>query len=57
MRVGERLRVALTSFVGPGSGWAPAVAGGSRLGADGIVGTAVDGSRVGDARVGSVAVA
>jgi len=56
MRVGERLRVALTSFVGPGTGWAPAVAGYTRLGDDGVVGVASGSATVGSARVGSVVV-
>ncbi len=57
MRLGDLLRVEITSFVGPDSRSAPALMGAMRLGEDGIVGTAVDGSRVGDARVGSVAIA
>jgi hypothetical protein len=56
MRVGERLRVSLTSFVGPGTGWAPAVVGHSRLGDDGVVDIATDGARVGESRVGTVVV-
>jgi phage tail-like protein len=54
MRIGERLRVSLTSFVGPGTGWAPVVAGYTRLGDDGIVDVPTGGAKVGEARVGTV---
>lgn len=57
MRVGQRLRVALTSFVGPQPEWAPAVLGQVTVGGDGVVGTPLVGSRVGgSATVGSVRV-
>ncbi|WP_255768574.1 phage tail protein I [Pseudarthrobacter sulfonivorans] len=56
MRVGQRLHLNLTSFVGPDTGWAPAVLGQFRVGGDGIVGTPAAGSRVGDASVGQVRV-
>jgi phage tail-like protein len=51
MRVGQRLHVSLTSFVGPDSGWAPAVLGVFRVGGDGVVGTPAPGSRLGDTSV------
>ena len=56
MRVGSRLHVELTSFVGPGATWAPAVVGSVRLGEDGVVGTPSVGSRVGDTSMGRVRV-
>jgi phage tail-like protein len=51
MRVGTRLRVELTSFVGPGTGWTRATVGGTRLSGDGVVGTPAVGSRVGESTV------
>jgi len=51
MRVGQRLHVQLTSFVGPGADWRPAVVGRTRVGADGLLGTAAIGSRVGETSV------
>jgi phage tail-like protein len=48
MRIGERLRLELTSYVGPGSGWAPAVVGQVLIGGDGVVGLPAVGSRVGE---------
>jgi phage tail-like protein len=56
MRVGERLRVALTSFVGPAAGWQPLVIGEGGLGTDGVLGRAAGGTRVGEHRVGRVRV-
>jgi phage tail-like protein len=56
MRVGERLRVDLTSFVGPGGGWQPVVVGQGGLGTDGVLGRAVEGARVGEHQVGRVRV-
>jgi phage tail-like protein len=47
MRVGERLRVALTSFVGPSAGWQRAVVGSTGVGTDGVLGTPAIGSRLG----------
>lgn len=47
MRVGERLRVALTSFVGPAAGWQRAVVGSTGVGTDGVIGTPAIGSRLG----------
>jgi phage tail-like protein len=47
MRVGSRLRVALTSFIGPGAQIEPAVLGEQRLGTDGSLGVAAVGSRLG----------
>jgi phage tail-like protein len=51
MRVGQRLRLSLTAFVGPGSGWEPAVVGQTRVGGDGVVGTPVLGARVGESTI------
>ena len=56
MRVGERLRVDLTAFVGPGAGWRPLVVGEGGLGTDGVLGRAVSGARVGENHVGRVRV-
>jgi len=57
MRVGQRLRVALTSFVGPEPEWAPAVVGQVQVGGDGVVGTPVVGTRLGtSSAVGAVRV-
>ncbi|TCN32788.1 phage tail P2-like protein [Kribbella orskensis] len=47
MRVGRRLHVSLTSVVGPGAGWGPALVGQMAVGGDGIVGVPVVGSRLG----------
>ena len=57
MRVGGTARVALTAVVGPDRTGAPAVAGRSRLGDDGVLGVPVPGARVGEARVGTSVVA
>ena len=56
MRIGDRLRVSLTSFVGPGARWAPGTAArggiGSVLGLP-AVGSRLDGTAVaGEVRVG-----
>lgn len=51
MRVGDRLRVSLTSFVGPGPGVAPAVVGRSVLGTNGVVGRRALGARLGETSV------
>ena len=57
MRVGQRLRLNLTSFVGPGADWGPAVVGQVLVGGDGVVGLPVVGSRVGiTSRTGQVRV-
>ncbi|MCY0906011.1 phage tail protein [Arthrobacter sp. H14-L1] len=57
MRVGQRLHVSLTSFVGPDARWAPAVLGRFRVGGDGVVGTPATGSRLGEtSRAGQVRV-
>lgn len=48
MRVGERLRLSLTSYVGPGADWGPAVVGQVLVGGDGVVGLPAIGSRLGD---------
>jgi phage tail-like protein len=57
MRVGSRLRLRLTSFVGPGAGWAPAVVGRVRVDGDGVLGRPAVGSRLReDAVVGRVRV-
>jgi phage tail-like protein len=56
MRV-SRMRISLTSFVGPTTGWTSMVVGQTRLTADGVVGTPAFGSRVGtSAAVGEVRV-
>ena len=47
MRIGQRLHLGLTSFVGPGFDWSRAVVGRSRVGADGLIGPAAPvGSRL-----------
>jgi phage tail-like protein len=51
MRVGTRLRLALTSYVGPQPGWQRATVGRTRLSGDGVVGTAAVGTRVGASTV------
>lgn len=51
MRVGQRLHVGLTSFVGPDAAWAPAVLGQFSVGGDGVVGTPATGSRLGTSSV------
>lgn len=48
MRVGQLLRLGLTSFVGPGAAWGPAVAGQVLVGGDGVIGLPAIGSRLGD---------
>ncbi|MFF7933674.1 phage tail protein [Streptomyces sp. NPDC007940] len=58
MRVGSRLHLGLTSVVGPGARWGPAVVGRVALGGDGVVGVPATGARVhetsvvGEVRVG-----
>jgi len=47
MRIGGRLRVSLTSFVGPGPGVAPAVVGRSAIGKDGVIGRRPTATRLG----------
>jgi phage tail-like protein len=57
MRVGERLRLRLTSYVGPGADWGPAVVGQVLVGGDDVVGLPAIGSRLGDSsEVGQVRV-
>ena len=51
MRIGDRLRVNLTSYVGPGTGWDPAVVGQVQIGGNGVVGLPAVGSRVADTAV------
>lgn len=51
MRVGQRLHVGLSSFVGPDAMWTPAVLGRFRIGGDGVVGTPATGSRLGTSSV------
>ena len=55
MRIG-RLRVGLTSFVAPESGWGPQIAGQTLLGTDGVVGVPDVAARVGDSVIGQVRV-
>lgn len=47
MRVGRRLHLSLTSFVGPGAGSGPAVVGQVLVGGDGVVGLPAIGARLG----------
>jgi hypothetical protein len=56
MRVGVRLRVHLTSFVGPDAAWQPLVIGEGGVGTDGVLGRAVGAGRAGQSRVGRVRV-
>jgi phage tail-like protein len=57
MRIGERLRLDLTSYVGPGVEWGPAVVGQVLVGGDGVVGLPAIGSRLGESSaVGQVQV-
>lgn len=57
MRIGQHLHLALTSVVGPGAGWGPAVVGSVAVGGDGVVGVPSAGSRLGqDGTVGRVRV-
>ena len=56
MRVGTQIRVAITTFVGPPSWFAPAIVGHTNIGDDGIVGTPAVGSRLGDGIAGPVRV-
>ncbi|MER7756233.1 phage tail protein [Kitasatospora sp. NPDC097643] len=51
MRVGRSLHVALTSVVGPGAAWGPAVVGHVRVGEDGVVGVPTAAARVGESAV------
>jgi phage tail-like protein len=57
MRIGERLRLDLTSYVGPGVEWGPAIVGQVLVGGDGVVGLPAIGSRLGQSSaVGQVRV-
>jgi phage tail-like protein len=56
MRAGTQLRIAITTFVGPPSRFAPAIVARTNIGDDGIVGTPAAGSRVGAGIAGSVRV-
>jgi phage tail-like protein len=57
MRIGQHLHLALTSVVGPGTRWGPAVVGSVAVGGDGIVGVPSVGSRLGqDGAVGAIRV-
>ena len=47
MRIGRRLHLRLSSFVGPQSGWVPAIAGQGDVGGSGVIGTPAAGSRLG----------
>jgi phage tail-like protein len=49
MRIGRQLHTGVTSFVGPGGAWAPAVVGQVLVGGDGVVGLPAVGSRLGEA--------
>ncbi|MEW2416037.1 phage tail protein [Streptomyces sp. NPDC046866] len=51
MRIGRALHLGLTSVVGPGAAWAPAVVGRTAVGTDGIVGVPAAGSRVGESTI------
>ncbi|WP_406513008.1 phage tail protein [Streptomyces sp. NBC_00161] len=51
MRIGRALHLGLTSVVGPGAAWGPAVVGRVRVGEDGIVGVPAAGSRVGESTI------
>lgn len=51
MRLGSSTRPGLTAFVGPGTGWGPAVVGQVVVGGDGIVGVPVPGTRVSESTV------
>ncbi|AHH99467.1 phage tail protein I [Kutzneria albida] len=51
MRVGQRLHLRLTSYVGPGANWAPAVVDHTLIGGDGVIGVPSVGSRLGDTSV------
>jgi phage tail-like protein len=52
MRIGRQLHTGMTSFVGPGGAWGPAVIGQVIVGGDGVVGLPAIGSRLGeDSRV------
>ncbi|MGH3991230.1 MAG: phage tail protein, partial [Pseudonocardiaceae bacterium] len=51
MRVGRQLRVALTSYVGPGAATSPAVVGQVTVGGDAVVGQPGVGSRLGSTSV------
>lgn len=56
MRVGTQIRVALTTFVGPSSAFAPTVVGHTNIGDDGFLGVPAPGSRLGDGIAGAVRV-
>lgn len=57
MRIGERLHVGLTSYVGPEARWRPVVVGQLQVGADGVLGQPTAGSRVAEtSTVGQVRV-
>lgn len=57
MRIGRHLHIALTSVVGAGAGWGPAVVGSVAVGGDGVVGVPSAGSRLDqDGPVGAIRV-
>ncbi|WP_369184784.1 phage tail protein [Streptomyces sp. Y1] len=57
MRIGRALHLDLTSVVGPGAAWGPAVVGHVRVGEDGVVGVPSAAAKVGEtAAVGAVRV-
>ncbi|MFD0270379.1 phage tail protein [Streptomyces sp. NPDC127106] len=51
MRIGRTLHLGLTSVVGPGAAWAPAVAGHLTLGTNAVVGVPAQGSRIGETTI------
>ncbi|MFJ3204929.1 phage tail protein [Streptomyces sp. NPDC086989] len=51
MRIGRTLHLGLTSVVGPGAAWGPAIVGRVRVGEDGVVGVPAAGSRVGETTI------
>jgi hypothetical protein len=56
MRIGTQIRIAITTFVGPPSGFAPTIVGRTNIGDDGVVGLPALGSRLGEVIAGSVRV-
>lgn len=56
MRVGTQIRIAITTFVGPPSLFAPTIIGHTNIGDDGFIGTPSVGSRLGEGIAGAVRV-